>query len=144
MLGLMLMCVLMIPLVSPIKVAFSVTISSIMVSVGCYSLCVAIFPSAGVVISFSSGMMILFCYCAMMTNYESKNYKNNTILMALILTMPLMIMMSENMQMGNNMKNMLSINSSPLIVSVMGVIILGMICINKSMFSPSKTLITSY
>nr|YP_009050197.1 NADH dehydrogenase subunit 6 [Sancassania berlesei]AGZ63935.1 NADH dehydrogenase subunit 6 [Sancassania berlesei] len=144
MMALIMSCVILIPLVSPIKVAFTITVASLIVSVSAFSSTLSIFPSAGVVISFSSGMMILFCYCAMMTNYESKNINKTTVMMVVVASVMLSnTSMLENKQTTNNLSTSM-MSSSPMLIMGMMVILVSMVCINKAMFSPKKTMISSY
>lgn len=129
---------------SPIKVAFSVTVRSVLVRITAYSIRSAIFPSAGVVISFSSGIIILFCYCAIITNHERKNYNNNIIIFGTVVITPIIILLVEASASRNNIKSSIVIRSSPFIIRAMCVIVIAIICINKRIFSPLKSLIASY
>lgn len=134
----------MVPLISPIKVAFSVTLRSILVGVITYSLRSAVFPTSGVIISFSSGIIILFCYCAIITKHERKNFSNIIATTALVLALPLLVCIRETSIRNRNTKNLVNISTTPILIGAIVVILLAILCINKRMFSPVKSLIESY
>jgi len=136
------MCIFILPLISPIKVAFSVTTTSILIRLTAYINRSSVFPRSGIIISFSSGIIILFCYCAILTRYERKNYRNK-IIITLTITCFTIIAIREKEGLTNIITANI-INISPFLVIAIAVIILSMVCINKTMFTPTKSLITSY
>ena len=135
---------LLVPLISPIKVAFSVTLRSVLIGVAAYSISSAVFPTSGVIISFSSGIIILFCYCAIITNHERKNFSNIITTTALVITLPLLVSIRESGIRSRNTKNIINIARTPILLGAIRVILLAILCINKRIFSPVKTLIASY
>src|SRR5699024_2932812 len=102
----------------------------------------SVFPKTGIIISFSSGIIILFCYYAILTRYERKNYRNK-IIITLTITCFTIIAIREKEGLTNIITANI-INISPFLVIAIAVIILSMVCINKTMFIPTKSLINSY
>nr|YP_010354342.1 NADH dehydrogenase subunit 6 [Blomia tropicalis]UOG85310.1 NADH dehydrogenase subunit 6 [Blomia tropicalis] len=130
---------------SPMKLSLSLSLASISVALLTYSQYTSIFAASTVVISFSSGMMILFCYCSMLTNSESKN-KNQLALTTLVIlpTMLTSLSVKPFVQPSPNQENLSMTLSSPTLLVCMSLVVLAMVCINTSMFSPSKPLKTSF
>nr|YP_009192674.1 NADH dehydrogenase subunit 6 [Tyrophagus longior]ALP46623.1 NADH dehydrogenase subunit 6 [Tyrophagus longior] len=125
---------------SPLKLALTMTVTSMVVSVLAFSLSLSVFPSAGILISFSSGMMVVFCYCAMMANYSQKSSKSVmiTVTMAVllqdVLTNGELIMVWVSMIFSKNL-------SLAMMVTIMSMIsILSMMFTNKSMYKKEKSL----
>lgn len=135
---------MIIPLITPIKVAFTVTIRSVIVRIISYVYRSSVFPAAGVVISFASGIIILFCYCAILTRYERKTVKSGIIVGVLAITFPLIIRITENSIRTNNSRVREIISSSYFICAAIGVVLISIVCINKRVFSPNKNLVRSY
>nr|YP_010510814.1 NADH dehydrogenase subunit 6 [Chortoglyphus arcuatus]UBQ34122.1 NADH dehydrogenase subunit 6 [Chortoglyphus arcuatus] len=129
---------------SPLKISFLVILTSLLTSVEMYKNFYSLFPPSCVVISFSSGMMILFSYCTMMTNYESKKSQKNLklIMMTTLLCLPF-LSINENSILSNQEK--LSMNlDSPYLLGMLFVVILSMFCINNSAFSPMKPMKSNF
>nr|YP_009019421.1 NADH dehydrogenase subunit 6 [Aleuroglyphus ovatus]AGM14591.1 NADH dehydrogenase subunit 6 [Aleuroglyphus ovatus] len=142
MMMLMLSTICLLPFLSPIKTALTVTMSSLLVSTWAYSSSSEMFVACAIIISFSSGMMILFCYCAMLSTYESKN-TNKTLILGVIVSSTIWCVFTNEAE--PNYKNMeMTINSGVSLCMAMTIIIMAMICINKSTFNPKKTLKSSY
>ena len=109
-----------------------------------FSSTLSIFPRAGVVISFSSGIIILFCYCAIITNYERKNINKTTLIIVVVASVMLRnTRILENKQTTNNLSTRI-MSRRPILIIGMIVILVRIVCINKAIFSPKKTIISSY
>lgn len=129
---------------SPIKIAFSITIASIIVRIIAYWPTSSVYPSCGVIISFSSGIIILFCYCAIINTHEKTPRKKKTILTGLIITIILFRIENQTIIESNTRKIKIVTPLSTIPIAAIGVIILTMFCINKRIFSPRKRLSFSY
>lgn len=127
---------------SPIKMAFSITLWSIGVRVIGYLIRLSVFPSSGVIISFSSGIIILFCYCAIINNFEKKN-KNNTYILIIPLLLIGALWNREITSIGNN-RWVVRFIQSPFLCRAILIVVVSIIRINKALFNPSKTLHTTY
>lgn len=135
---------MLIPLISPIKVAFAITTASLLVRITAYSIRMSVFPRAGVVISFSSGIMILFCYCAIITNYERKNTTRKILIISTVILVIALQTTRNNTQTSNNTATGRILRSSPFLLLGIIVIVVAMVCINKVMYSPKKAIISTY
>jgi len=134
--------------VSPTKTSFFVVLTSLLVRVAAYSATSTVFPSARIAISFSSGMMILFCYCALMGGQEGKALKNRRIGLVLLAVLlgPLTVTVGESFGSTRNSKLLAITNMaySPVLGVAMAVVVLAIVGINKSIYSPEKALTRSY
>jgi hypothetical protein len=135
-------CCLLVFFLSPVKIAFFTTILSILVSISAYPIRISVFPPSAVVISFSSGIIILFCYCAIITTHERKNSKNN--IMILITTTIVLFSTKRETTHSPTSTKIITTLASPFIWIAIAIIILAIVCINKSMYSPIKTLVQTY
>lgn len=132
--------------ISPIKLTFIVVILSINSRIVCYLHTISIFPSSSIIISFASGIIILFCYCSIITNHERKNSSRNIKIIAtevLILVTIRGIAETRESLSSSIRKRTLRV-SSPFIITAMVVLLITMVCINKRIFSPKKSLSLSY
>lgn len=130
---------------SPIKLSLRLRLASIRVALLTYSQYTRIFAASTVVISFSSGIIILFCYCSILTNSERKN-KNQLALTTLVIlpTILTSLRVKPFVQPSPNQENLRMTLSSPTLLVCMSLVVLAMVCINTSIFSPSKPLKTSF
>lgn len=137
-------CSVVIQITSPIKIAFSITLSSIIVRILAYWPTSSIYPSCGVVISFSSGIIILFCYCAIINTHEKTPRKKKTAIIRIMVFITIFTIERRSTIESNTGKiNIVTqLATTPLVA--MGVIILAIVCINKRIFSPRKRLSFSY
>ena len=103
------------------------------------------FSTAVILISFSSGIIILFCYCSRIFNYEkNKSNKVRKIAVSLIV-FTLVIASTEEKTYDSSVINSRTINSQIRTISVAIVlVILRIICVNKRIFQPKKSRITIY
>nr|UBQ34135.1 NADH dehydrogenase subunit 6 [Lepidoglyphus destructor] len=134
---------LMVSVSSPMKLAFTLTVSSLGVSVLVYSSTTSVFPPSALVISFSSGMMILFCYSSTMTSYESKT-NPNILTSALCLSICPALLVSSNSLLDSPMKKCVLELNTPMLLGMMGLILCCMVAINMSVMNPTKQLMSSY
>nr|QZH55183.1 NADH dehydrogenase subunit 6 [Lardoglyphus konoi] len=143
MVSLSLLCLSLCVVLSPMKMAFMVTLFSITISLHSYTLSNSVFTSCVMVISFSSGMMILFCYCSMLSNYESKILEKTTP-MVLIPCLMLFMSTSPNTTMQNSVtENSFYLTNNQTLLLTMSVVLMAMVFINKCLMDPSKTLMQS-
>nr|YP_010354355.1 NADH dehydrogenase subunit 6 [Lepidoglyphus destructor]UOG85323.1 NADH dehydrogenase subunit 6 [Lepidoglyphus destructor] len=140
-----LLCVvaLMMTASSPMKLAFTLTVSSLGVSTLVYMSTASVFPPSALVISFSSGMMILFCYSSTMTSYESKTTPNILSSTLCLLACPALLV-SSNSMLSSPMKKCVMELNTPLLLGMMGLILCCMVAINMSVMDPTKQLMNSY
>lgn len=127
---------------SPLNISFRIIILSIMVTLTIYTKSSSIFLAGCVVISFSSGIIILFCYCRVSVNYEIKSsikiivyYFLSLIIIINIITPPEIVSLST--------RDRFILNSIITLIRIR-VVILSLIGINKSIFYPIKGLLTTY
>nr|YP_010503025.1 NADH dehydrogenase subunit 6 [Thyreophagus entomophagus]UXD78887.1 NADH dehydrogenase subunit 6 [Thyreophagus entomophagus] len=140
----MMMMLLLIYSLTPLKTTFLIIFWSIISSLQIYWKTSEIFPTSSVVISFSSGMMVLFCYCAMLTPYENKSKKNKKMILMITITLLLLTSMMEKTSVAmSNKESMKATLYTPLLLA-MTLVIMSMKSINLVMFNPSKPLISSY
>mgnify|MGYP006868323950 CR=1 FL=1 len=127
---------------TPIKLAFLITIISILVSIECYEATNSIFFSRRVVISFSSGIIIIICYTALISNFESKN-KN---LRAIVILLALTIIIVTPKKITNVLFKSTTTQpiNSILIIFLIFMVIMSIKAINQRLFNPSKSIISSY
>lgn len=137
-------CFIIIQIISPIKIAFSITLGSIIVRIIAYWPTSSVYPSCGVIISFSSGIIILFCYCALINTHEKTPRKKKTTLIGLIIIITVFRIERRSTIESNISKIRISTQLATTPLVAIGIIILAMFCINKRMFSPRKRLSFSY
>lgn len=129
---------------TPLNLALTLTIASIVVRITAYSLSLSVFPSAIVLISFSSGTIIVFCYCAIITNYIQKSTKRVILNIILLSSLPMVITIRKLSREVDNTNLTKNISSSIVICVAIRVVILRIMCINKSMYKKEKPLKLSY
>lgn len=128
---------------TPIKLAFLVTTVSVRARTAIYLRTGARFPRAALVISFSSGMIILFCYCATLSNHERK--RRIRIVKVIVLTLiPVLIVIEEQATRASFNLESLSFRQLFFLTVAITTVIIAIVCINKRMFHPKKSLIRSY
>nr|QFG71635.1 NADH dehydrogenase subunit 6 [Histiostomatidae sp. XFX] len=127
---------------TPLKLAFMITLMSIWVALMCYQMSSSIFCSSAVLISFSSGMMIILCYTAMMSNFESKNKNLSSFFNSV--SMILLLLITKKTSSVSVKENVQSVVNSSTIIILMVLVICSMKSINQSIFNPSKSMISSY
>lgn len=129
---------------TPLNLALTLTVSSIVVRIVAYSSSLSIFPSAIVLISFSSGTMIVFCYCAIIANYIQKSSKSLTLTVTLIVVLPLIISTRKFTENNDNIRIIKNLSSSTIVIVRIIVVVIAIICINKSIYKKEKPLKISY
>nr|UNA71440.1 NADH dehydrogenase subunit 6 [Tyrophagus putrescentiae] len=129
---------------TPLNLALTLTTTSMVVSMLAYSLSLSVFPSAMILISFSSGTMVVFCYCAMMANYIQKSSKSVMFTVTMAVLLPMVMTTSKEIMVSDSMNLTKNLSSSTMITTAMLIVILSMMCINKSMYKKEKPLKMSY
>jgi len=133
---------IIIPLISPIKLTFLLIISSIILRISSYWSFSSCFPARAVTLRFSSGIIIIFCYCSIIRNYEKKNNIKKIII---IIIRPILFSSLEELCNKQDYLSFLNIqNFQSFLIIAIRVIILSMIIINKAIFDPLKSLNNSY
>ena len=128
---------------SPIKLAFTLTVRSLGVRTLVYISTARVFPPRALVISFSSGIIILFCYSSTMTRYERKTTPNILSSTLCLLACPALLV-SRNRILRRPIKKCVIELNTPLLLGMMGLILCCIVAINISVIDPTKQLINSY
>lgn len=129
---------------TPLNLALTLTITSIVLRIIVYSRSLSIFPSAIILISFSSGIIIVFCYCAIITNYIQKSSNRITLNIILVLVLPLIISIRKLENKNDNSVLIKSLSTTPIVCLAIRVVIVSIICINKRIYKKEKPLKISY
>lgn len=137
-------CLVLITNLIPLNLALTLTLTSITLRVLAYRISLSAFPSAIILISFSSGTMILFCYCAIITNYIQKSSKRVTFNLILMLRLPIVITSRKRLTKIDSVLLIKTMSSSTIICLTIRVVILRLVCINKTMYKKDKPLKISY
>lgn len=121
------------------------TTLSILLSAQAYALTAAVLPRCAIILTFSSGMMVLFCYCAMISNHEKTQRKTNS---KIILITAILAAYCLRLSEQNNLRNTIKIVNTPqaafIIPVAILVVILAIISINKALAVSNKSLTQSY
>lgn len=135
----------MIVSISPLVSTITVIRLSLVISSRLYITFTSALPPSCLVISFSSGIIILFCYCAIMAKYEKsiKRKKSKKIIFVFIIFLWLFVLKSENFG-ANIIKEVCVQNSSPILTCAIIIVILCALRINKRIFKPEKTFLGSF
>ncbi|ACV04220.1 NADH dehydrogenase subunit 6 (mitochondrion) [Dermatophagoides farinae] len=129
---------------SPFKLSLFLTMTSTLMSGVLYLMCNSIFIPCSLIISFSSGMMILFLYCSLCSTYESKNNLKMNTIMSVTIMMTLALHVPEEKYMYSLEKTMNMTSFSYSLMFVMFMVIISMKCMNTSFFNPTKKMMQSY
>nr|YP_009560919.1 NADH dehydrogenase subunit 6 [Trouessartia rubecula]QAB47271.1 NADH dehydrogenase subunit 6 [Trouessartia rubecula] len=147
MLFMMLVIPFMNPSSNPLKLSLFLTYMSIIMGISSYLFTNSILTITITVISFSSGMMILFSYCSIMCNYEEKSSQKKISYFAIIpLTLISILTLStftnsHPVSMGKMTTETFYTNS---LIFMMFMVIVSMVAINISFFNPTKKFMMSY
>ena len=114
--------------------------------VECYNKYISLFPSCATVISFSSGIIILFCYCCIISHHERKNKikTNKTPLIRAILILVITSVSETQSYVTSEVSKTNTPLTTPFIALAIAVVILTIKTINIRIFSPLKSLNSSY
>jgi len=97
---------------------------------------------AAIIISFSSGIIIIFCYCSVIANYEKKRVN---IMIALIARfIPVSLTLNEHKAEITQIAELTLSCYSIFLIRAIIVVILRLLGVNESIFNPMKIRITSY
>ena len=103
----------------------------------------SIFTISAIILSFSSGIIILFSYCALITIYEEK-IKNKTGILIFIIILIIIFSSQTNLYITEYKKTLEnSISPSFLTIAII-LILISIICINKRILNPQKSLNNSF
>lgn len=131
--------------VSPIKTTFCVVMLSLACATEIYNKYISAFPPCATIISFSSGIIILFCYCSIISNYERKinRINKNILIWITFIVITMSISEAHTRMISDRCKTNIPL-STPFIVTAIIVVVLTIKTINKRIFSPVKSLNSSY
>lgn len=129
---------------TPLNLALTLTLTSITLRILTYRASLSVFPSAIILISFSSGTIILFCYCAIITNYIQKYSKRVLFNISLMIRLPIVITIRKRVEKIDNTLLIKTLSSSGIICLAIRIIILRIMCINKTIYKKDKPLKISY
>lgn len=143
--------VILINKTSPIKISLIVCTSSVIFSLIYYNQTLSVFTRRVIIISFSSGIMILFCYCASLCSHETSTKPSTSYLtisiMLIILTLRVILFKSpitvNNRTTPTFLKASLMQNSR-LLIFLIAVVIIVIITINERIYDPQKKIIKTY
>lgn len=128
---------------SPIKLSLTVIIASIIVRVSVVvRRRISVAPSA-IVISFSSGIMILFCYCAAMSYYERKE-KQNAIYLIILATLSLVAALEENMIETTENNIRIVERYRQFLTVAIALVLVTIVAVNKRIYNKKKSLRRTY
>ena len=128
---------------SPIKLSLTVIIASIIVRVSVVvRRRISVAPSA-IVISFSSGIMILFCYCAAMSYYERKE-KQNAIYLIILATLSLVAALEENMIETTENNIRIVERYRQFLTVAIALVLVSIVAVNKRIYNKKKSLRRTY
>lgn len=137
------MCWRILILVTPTKIAFLLTTFSIIVRILIYSTTTSVFCARTVLISFSSGIIVVLCYCSISSNFETKTLAKVTELAyvsTLILTFTI-----RKIKYRINQEIAIKIFINSIIVTLIIIIILIAIkAVNINILNPTKSIILTY
>nr|YP_009051472.1 NADH dehydrogenase subunit 6 [Psoroptes ovis]AIH15205.1 NADH dehydrogenase subunit 6 [Psoroptes ovis] len=130
---------------SPFKISLMLAFVSTMCSAFLYFKSSSIFLCCSLVISFSSGMMILFSYCSMFSSCEYKNKAKLNLSPLILSLLMLSMLMVPQTTLFSSMEKLCSMVSVCLyMVFLMFIVIISMSAMNISFFNPTKKLMQSY
>lgn len=130
----------------PIKISFIVVLISVLVAANAYSISGRVIPSCATILTFSSGIIVLFCYCSIITIYEETPKKVRPIAPIAVIGVALAISTITGDSKNTAIRSKIIIHSEKarLMLIAVGVLVITMICINKALFSPNKPIIIRY
>jgi len=137
------MAITLILSLSPLKTTLVVIYTSIIVAGSLLIRRRIIFPSLALVISFSTGIIILFCYCALLTRYEKKRKINKKITLLMII-FPIILYHERTHRETTYINNTPTETLSAFLLTAIGIVLMSILSINKNMFNPKKSLRTTY
>nr|YP_002650713.1 NADH dehydrogenase subunit 6 [Dermatophagoides pteronyssinus]ACF54666.1 NADH dehydrogenase subunit 6 [Dermatophagoides pteronyssinus] len=130
---------------SPLKLSLFLTLISTTLGLLMYMISSSVFISCCLIISFSSGMMILFSYCSISSFYEYKNNLKNNMWFLLMSLLLLMLMLPQEKLTPSLEKLSMGTYIIPfMLIFLMFMVIVSMKCMNISFFNPTKKLMQSY
>lgn len=127
---------------SPLKLTFLVTTASVITRILIYSVSATIFAPSALTIRFSSGMIIVFCYCAIFTRFERK--KSPLVPIIVRCSTWSVIRCIKTTSLSERRMQIRKFLHTPIICLAIGAILIAIVGINKNIFSPSKSLLPSY
>lgn len=133
---------------SPLKISLMVCLTSVIMGVIFYTKTNSVFAGTTIIISFSSGIIVIFCYCASLCRFETstKSINNKTIIIAFTLILTSRILYFNQPHTNNPQLASRSsiVHSYSTLLLLIGVVIIIMIRINIRIFKPRKKIIKTY
>lgn len=128
---------------TPTKIAFLLTIFSIIIRMLIYSSTASVFCARAVMISFSSGIMVVLCYCSISSNFERKNLLKITELTAVSITLLLLTIRKIKYRVNQEITMKIFINSV-IVALIIIVILIAVKAVNINILNPTKSIILTY
>lgn len=94
-------------------------------------------------ISFSSGIMVVLCYCSISSNFEGKNLLKITELTAVSITLLLLTIRKIKYRVNQEITMKIFINSV-IVALIIIVIIIAVKAVNINILNPTKSIILTY
>ena len=132
--------------VSPNKLSLGLLFFSLFVSMVSYLYCLSLFIVSVIIISFSSGMMILFVYCSMISSYEVKSNSFRVPFLVFFLSFFILSFFdSFYVSLLGSLDSVgLVFRGSYVLLFIIILVIFTMFCVNSLIFNPQKSLLISY
>lgn len=129
--------------VSPLRIAFLIILFSLNLGILVYNVSSRIFPASGLIICFSSGIIIIFCYCRVRVNYIAQTFSKKKIILT-ALAIPLIRLTIKRKPQYSNKEIRIIINSRTILVVCMLIVVLTIVLTNKTLLNPYKSFKSSY
>lgn len=129
----------------PIKKSFIIVVASVLISTIAYLSSSSIIPRCAIILTFSSGIITLFCYCCLTAGYEKAPNKTPTPPLWVVISRVIVIITTrEQANSPQRAKIVINTGSSMFILMAIRVLLLAMVCINKALYNPAKPLMQRY
>ena len=130
--------------ITPIRVSIALIAMSIIVRIHLLSATKRLFSPSVIVITFSSGIMIVFFYCRIFCIHEKKfSSAPNTSLLILLLIRLITKISESQLEEGFSVNLTLTFQESFLTLGI-AMVVLRILGINNRIITPKKSLISSY
>lgn len=137
------MCCRILILITPTKIAFLLTTFSIIIGIFMYSTRASVFCARAVIISFSSGIIVVLCYCSISSNFETKRISKIT--EAAIVSTLMITLTIRKIKYRINQEIIIKIFINSIIISLMIIFIfIAIKAVNINILNPTKSIILTY
>lgn len=130
---------------SPIKFSLTLTVWSILAALTCLNWRVRwIFLISSMVINFSSAIIIIFCFCSILRNFETIYIKNNVIKFIIIVLTLICIISDYRRLQKISLSNIMIYFNLWWFILICSLILFCIVGINYSIILPKKKIIELY